>query len=185
MQAPLHARQPRPLPNNRKAPRTWLLRSRKSGRWRTSSSTKMPELDADLVESSQALPFLTVRVAQRCYALRAEDVVEVMRVPPMTRVPQSPAALLGIANLRGSVLPVASLRGLLGMGGTGDSIDLAGHRSACGCACGSRGRCGGRARGDCAGTHRKRQTELGAEPGERLNGSFQVGSDAHAAKVST
>lgn len=35
-------------------------------------------------------------------------------MPHMARVPQGPAALLGIANLRGSVLPVAGLRELLG-----------------------------------------------------------------------
>src|SRR5688572_29992828 len=67
------------------------------------------------LDTSAALRFLTLRIDERCYALRAEDVAEVIRVPSMTRVPQSPPALLGIANLRGSVLPVASLRGLLGM----------------------------------------------------------------------
>ncbi len=37
-----------------------------------------------------------------------------IRVPAVARVPQGPAALLGIANLRGAVLPVAGLRQLLG-----------------------------------------------------------------------
>ena len=32
----------------------------------------------------------------------------------MARVPQAPKGLLGLANLRGSVLPVASVRGLVG-----------------------------------------------------------------------
>ena len=69
----------------------------------------------DLVDLPDALSFLTLRVSDRRYALRAADVAEIVRVPAMTRVPQSPEALLGIANLRGSVLPVASLRGLLGL----------------------------------------------------------------------
>jgi len=75
----------------------------------------MPDLRADRVDSSDALRFLTVRVSERHYALRAEDVAEIVRVPAMARVPQSPRALLGIANLRGSVVPVVSLRGLLGL----------------------------------------------------------------------
>jgi len=58
--------------------------------------------------------FLTFRIDEQLYALRAADVAEVIRVPAMARVPQGPPALLGIANLRGSVLPVAGLRELLG-----------------------------------------------------------------------
>ena len=39
---------------------------------------------------------------------------EVVRMPPLARVPQAPRSLMGLANLRGSVLPVASVRALLG-----------------------------------------------------------------------
>jgi purine-binding chemotaxis protein CheW len=58
--------------------------------------------------------FLTFRVDTQLYALRAEEVSEVIRVPTLARVPQGPPALLGVANLRGSVLPIAGLRELLG-----------------------------------------------------------------------
>ena len=47
-------------------------------------------------------------------ALLASDVVEIIRPPRMTRVPHSPPNLLGVANLRGRVLPILSLSGLLG-----------------------------------------------------------------------
>jgi purine-binding chemotaxis protein CheW len=57
--------------------------------------------------------FLTFRVDEQLYALRSEDVLEVIRVPPLARIPQAPFALLGVANLRGSILPVAGLRELL------------------------------------------------------------------------
>jgi purine-binding chemotaxis protein CheW len=140
-------------------------------------------MGAGLADSSSALRFLTFRLGARCYALRAEDVTEVVRVPPMTRVPQCPEALLGIANLHGSVVPVASLRGLLGMPresvlpaaraivvdvGTRvavvvDAVDalvaIAPERI------------------------ELRQTVLGTEPGERLSGSFQTGSDQHVVKI--
>ena len=139
--------------------------------------------DGDLADSSAARRFLTLRVDERRYALRAEDVTEVVRVPAMTKVPQSPGALLGIANLRGSVLPVASLRGLLGM--------REGSREAA-----------GRAVVLDVGTPvaivvdavdalvavapdriETRQAELGADSGERLNGSFQAGTDDSPAKI--
>lgn len=61
--------------------------------------------------------FLTFEVNGRFYALPAGEVAEVIRMPALARVPQGPAALLGIANLRGSVLPVASARTLLGDAG--------------------------------------------------------------------
>lgn len=57
--------------------------------------------------------FLTFGLGSRLYALPAEDVAQVIRVPKVSRVPQSPPALLGIANLRGAVLPVVSLARLL------------------------------------------------------------------------
>jgi purine-binding chemotaxis protein CheW len=57
--------------------------------------------------------FLTFRVAERLYALPAEAVTEVIRMPAFARVPQAPAALLGLAALRGAVLPIASARRLL------------------------------------------------------------------------
>jgi purine-binding chemotaxis protein CheW len=47
-------------------------------------------------------------------ALLATEVQEIIRPPVLTRVPHSPPNLLGVANLRGLVLPVVSLAGLLG-----------------------------------------------------------------------
>jgi purine-binding chemotaxis protein CheW len=58
--------------------------------------------------------FLTFRVAAKLYALPADEVAEVIRTPTVARVPQGPKSLLGLANLRGAVLAVASARGLLG-----------------------------------------------------------------------
>jgi purine-binding chemotaxis protein CheW len=66
------------------------------------------------MDQASSTRYLTFRIETQLYALRAADVAEVIRVPAMARVPQGPPALLGIANLRGSVLPVAGLRELLG-----------------------------------------------------------------------
>src|SRR5688500_2336316 len=59
--------------------------------------------------------FLTFRLAEQLYALPAESVAEVIRVPSVARIPQSPPALLGLANLRGSVVPLVSVRQLIGV----------------------------------------------------------------------
>lgn len=57
---------------------------------------------------------LTVRLGRRRYGLDAARVREVARMPRLTRVPGSPPALLGLASVRGAVLPVLSLARLLG-----------------------------------------------------------------------
>src|SRR5689334_19203600 len=58
--------------------------------------------------------FLTFRLDGTLYALASERVLEVIHVPAVARVPHSPTALVGVANLRGMVLPVVDLRALLG-----------------------------------------------------------------------
>ena len=127
------------------------------------------------------LRFLTFRMDQRLYALPAEDVSEVIRIPSVARVPRSPAALLGLASHRGAVIPLASLRGLLGVveGGafsTSRAIVL------------DQGAPVAIAVDSVhalvvipADSLETRQSELAAEAGERLKGAFS--SDALVAKV--
>ena len=57
--------------------------------------------------------FLTVRIAGRPYALPAECVAEVILVPRVARLPHSAKSLMGLANLRGTVIPVVDLRAML------------------------------------------------------------------------
>jgi purine-binding chemotaxis protein CheW len=64
--------------------------------------------------------FLTFRIDSQLFALRSDEVTEVIRVPLLARVPQSPASLLGLGNLRGAVLPIVGLRELLGKPATPD-----------------------------------------------------------------
>lgn len=71
-------------------------------------------MNAQTAAQTASHRFLTFRIDEQLYALRSDDVTEVIRVPAVARVPQSPMALLGLANLRGSVLPVAGLREMLG-----------------------------------------------------------------------
>jgi purine-binding chemotaxis protein CheW len=68
----------------------------------------------DPIEQTSSNRFLTFRMDSQIYAIRSDDVTEVIRVPAMARVPQSPISLLGLGNLRGSVLPVVGLREMLG-----------------------------------------------------------------------
>jgi purine-binding chemotaxis protein CheW len=57
---------------------------------------------------------LVYRAANRRLAIPAGQVREIDRPRRLTTVPNAPASLLGLINLRGSVLPVVSMAGLLG-----------------------------------------------------------------------
>jgi purine-binding chemotaxis protein CheW len=57
---------------------------------------------------------LTFMVDGEALSLPAGDVSEIIRPRAITRVPHGPVTLLGVTNLRGAVLPVVSLAGLLG-----------------------------------------------------------------------
>ncbi|MDB5524744.1 MAG: Chemotaxis protein [Rhizobium sp.] len=61
---------------------------------------------------------LTFRLGGEIHTIAADMVMEVIRRPAITRVPHGPAALAGIANLRGVAMPVISVARLLGQSGT-------------------------------------------------------------------
>ncbi|THD62571.1 chemotaxis protein CheW [Phenylobacterium sp.] len=138
-----------------------------------------PAADSD----GTARRFLTFRMGERLYAIAAEQVAEVIRTPQVARVPQGPKSLLGLANLRGAVLPIASLRGLLGQeeavgGAAGRAIVLEGDAPV-GLAVDAV---------DAlvtvdAGRIETRQAELAALAGERLSGAFQPDGRSDVAKV--
>ena len=56
--------------------------------------------------------FVTFHVADETFAVPLTDVQEIIRLPDMVEVPMAAACLKGLANLRGSVLPVVNLRNI-------------------------------------------------------------------------
>ena len=49
------------------------------------------------------------------YAARIENVLEILRVAPIARVPEAPPHVRGVMNLRGRLLPIVELRTILGL----------------------------------------------------------------------
>jgi len=58
--------------------------------------------------------FVTFLSGDEVFAADMSPVKEIIRVPQVVRVPMAPTALEGLANLRGKVLPIISLRRLFG-----------------------------------------------------------------------
>ena len=71
-----------------------------------------PEDDTGVGDASQ---FVIFHVADEMFAVPLAEVQEIIRMPEVVHVPMSPAALEGLANLRGTVLPVIRLRQIFGM----------------------------------------------------------------------
>ena len=72
-------------------------------------STTMAESTTNAAEQT-----VVVRVASELYGIDITAVQEIIRVPAITRVPNTPGTTLGVTNLRGRIVPVMDLRVLLG-----------------------------------------------------------------------
>jgi purine-binding chemotaxis protein CheW len=58
--------------------------------------------------------YVTFHCGAEIFAADLAPVKEIIRVPDVVRVPLAPTALKGLANLRGNILPIISLRSLFG-----------------------------------------------------------------------
>ena len=69
--------------------------------------------DSNPAVRSEALPgrYLTFTLGRESYGVPVLSVREIIRLCPITPVPQMPAHLRGVINLRGKVIPVLDLRG--------------------------------------------------------------------------
>lgn len=59
--------------------------------------------------------YVTFSVANEAYAVPLAPVQEIIRAPQVAQLPLAPAALSGLANLRGRVLPILDLRKAFGL----------------------------------------------------------------------
>jgi purine-binding chemotaxis protein CheW len=59
--------------------------------------------------------FVTFLIAGEVFAINMSPVQEIIRVPEIVKVPKSPPSLMGLANLRGKVLPIINLRKVFGL----------------------------------------------------------------------
>lgn len=64
----------------------------------------------DIAREREESQFVTFMVENEIFAAPMGPVQEIIRVPDLARVPLAPNSLLGLANLRGRVLPIVDLR---------------------------------------------------------------------------
>ena len=73
-----------------------------------------PQSDGLDTKTSETRQFVTFISGGEVFAVDMVPVQEIIRMPDVVRVPLAPASLNGLANLRGKVLPIISLRCLFG-----------------------------------------------------------------------
>lgn len=65
--------------------------------------------------TSASRQYIEIRVGTERLALPIGDIHEIIRVQPLTTVPNSKPYLIGVINLRGQVAPIVSLRKRFGL----------------------------------------------------------------------
>ncbi|MCI0395705.1 MAG: chemotaxis protein CheW [Chloroflexi bacterium] len=67
------------------------------------------------MEKNQGHPVLTFRLAGQEYGLLVENVRQIIEMVTITRLPEAPAAIQGVINLQGKIVPILDLRLRLGL----------------------------------------------------------------------
>ena len=70
-------------------------------------------------KKGKTILMLTCSLGGQDFCFEAGEVREVLKVPPLTRVPPGPEFIAGVANLRGEIIACLDIRSLLG-GGAGE-----------------------------------------------------------------
>ena len=70
---------------------------------------------SEAIEHSGAMRALTLRLQDEVFAIEAGSVREILDLAPITEVPNAPAFVGGLINVRGRVVPLADLRVMFDM----------------------------------------------------------------------
>lgn len=73
------------------------------------------------MQSQADLEFVTFCAGGQSYSIDIARIKEIRRWAPVTPLPHAPIGVLGVMNLRGSVIPIYDLAARLGLPGTPDN----------------------------------------------------------------
>lgn len=88
-------------------------------------SDRSRTLDSGLPAAERGTEVLVFEVADQKYALPTRDVREIVRAVAITPLPDAPAVIEGVVNVRGQVLPVLDVRARFGL--PARALDLSDH----------------------------------------------------------
>ncbi|HEY4743792.1 MAG TPA: chemotaxis protein CheW [Desulfuromonadaceae bacterium] len=76
-----------------------------------------------VTDMTETVQYLTFKLGDEVFALDVAKVREILEYTGITKVPQTPAFMRGVINLRGSVVPVVDLRLKFGMSVTERTVN--------------------------------------------------------------
>jgi purine-binding chemotaxis protein CheW len=83
------------------------------------SITELPQLHSDAAseqtQSAEPLRVCLVTLGEETFAIDLRQIREVFEPDSITSVPGMPAAVIGVTNLRGTILPLADVRAAVGV----------------------------------------------------------------------
>ncbi len=77
------------------------------------------------MEPTYQLPWIIFDLNEQLYAISTEMVTGILQFPPITPIANGPAILLGVANIRGEVVPILELKSLLNIKDNKEDIETA------------------------------------------------------------
>jgi purine-binding chemotaxis protein CheW len=83
----------------------------------------MDRTDSTAAVVADAGQYLTFKLGEEVFALDIAKVREVLDFTTVTKVPQTPDFMLGVINLRGSVVPVVDMRLKFGLSGMEKTVN--------------------------------------------------------------
>ncbi|MGD9506194.1 MAG: chemotaxis protein CheW [Syntrophobacteraceae bacterium] len=83
----------------------------------------MDRMDSTAAVVADAGQYLTFKLGEEVFALDIAKVREVLDFTTVTKVPQTPDFMLGVINLRGSVVPVVDMRLKFGLSGMEKTVN--------------------------------------------------------------
>ena len=82
------------------------------------------KMDRELINETMGMDqYLTFTLDRELYAINVMNIREVLEYQSISRVPRMPEYMMGIINLRGSIVPVIDLKLELGLGKTERTMD--------------------------------------------------------------
>jgi purine-binding chemotaxis protein CheW len=82
----------------------------------SATASQMPSIHSAAGRASGEIQIVVFELGDERYGLDIATVYEIIRYQPITAVPQAPAFVEGVINLRGRIIPVVDLRDRFGMG---------------------------------------------------------------------
>ncbi len=101
---------------SRLIPEGWVRLPHTDGALQAAGADIRVQPVADMQPGDNQRQFLIIGLGAAECAVPVENTTEIGMVPELTRVPNVPGWMLGIANLRGDIVSVVDIRHLLGMG---------------------------------------------------------------------